>query len=158
MPIDSKLEGVVYDASHDLIVIGGGIGGVCAAIAAARHGCTTALVQDRPVLGGNSSSEVRVNMGGADAHNSRRHARESGIVEELRLDDRVRNHEPVSNGRINWIWDHVLLDAVRREPALTLYLNTSARQAIMGDETTIEGVIAYQCSTYRTLHLRGHHA
>jgi len=155
MPLDSKLMGAVYDGSFDVIVVGGGVGGVCAAIAAARHGCTVALVHDRPVLGGNASSEVRVNMGGADAHNSRRHARESGIVEELRLDDRLRNHEPVSNGRINWMWDHVLLDAAWREPNLTLYLNTSAQQAIMADETTLEGIRAYQSSTYRTLHLRG---
>ena len=137
MPIDSRTQGVVYDASYDAVVIGGGVAGVCAAIAAARNGCSVALVHDRPVLGGNSSSEVRVNMGGADAHNSRRHARESGIVEELRLDDRLRNHEPVANGRINWVWDHVLLDAVRREPALTLYLHTSAQQAVMADETTL---------------------
>ncbi len=156
MPIDSKAQGVVYDASYDVLVIGGGVAGVCAAVAAARRGCTVGLVHDRPVLGGNSSSEVRVNMGGADAHNSRRHARESGLVEELRLDDRARNHEPVANGRINWVWDHVLLDAVWREPTLALYLNTSAQQAIMADETTIEGIVAYQCSTYRTLHLRGH--
>ena len=155
MPIESKLEGSVYDASFDVVVIGGGVAGVCAAVAAARHGCKTALVHDRPVLGGNSSSEVRVNMGGADAHNSRRHAREGGIVEELRLDDRVRNHEPVSNGRINWVWDHVLLDAVRREANLTLYLNTSAQQTVMADETTIEGIVAYQSSTFRQLHLRG---
>ena len=156
MPIDSKFEGVVYDGDYDVVVIGGGVAGVCAAIAAARHGCSTALVHDRPVLGGNSSSEVRVNMGGADAHNSRRHARESGIVEELRLEDRMHNHEPVANGFINWVWDVVLLDAVRREPALTLFLNASAQRAIMADETTIEGVVAYQTSTFRTLHLRGH--
>jgi len=155
MPLESKLVGRVYDASYDVVVIGGGVAGVCAAIAAARHECRVALLQDRPVLGGNSSSEIRVNIGGADAHGSRRHARESGIIEELRLEDRARNHEPVANGRINFVWDHVLLDAVWREPNLTLYLNTSAQQAIMSDENTLEGVLAYQSSTYRTLHLRG---
>jgi len=155
VPLDSKALGVAYDARYDAIVIGGGVAGVCAAIAAARHGCSVALVHDRPVLGGNSSSEVRVNAGGADAHGSRRHARESGILEELRLEDRCRNHEPVANGRINFVWDHVLLDAAWREPSLTLYLNTSAQQAILADQETIEGLVAYQASTYRTLHLRG---
>jgi len=156
VPLDSKLEGPVYDGSYDVVVIGGGVSGVCAAVSAARNGCSVALVHDRPVLGGNSSSEVRVNMGGADAHGSRRHARESGIVEELRLADRFGNHEPVANGRINWMWDHVLLDTVWREPNIALYLNTSAQMVIMSDETTIEGIVAYQSSAFRTLHLRGH--
>ena len=154
MPIVSNVAGIVYDASYDVIVVGGGMAGVCAALAAARNGCEVALVQDRPVLGGNSSSEVRVNIGGASASESRRHARESGILEELRLEDRVRNHEPVANGRINFVWDHVLLEAVWREPSLTLYLNTSAQEAILADEATIEGIVAYQSSTYRTLNLR----
>ncbi|MFQ6099290.1 MAG: FAD-dependent oxidoreductase, partial [Armatimonadota bacterium] len=65
---------------YEVIVIGGGMAGVCAAIASARLGCRTALVHDRPVLGGNASSEVRVNIGGAD--HSFRHARETGIIEE----------------------------------------------------------------------------
>ena len=48
----------------DFVVVGGGIAGVCAAVAAAREGLRVALVQDRPVLGGNNSSEVRVWLGG----------------------------------------------------------------------------------------------
>jgi len=153
--LESGPTGIVCDSSYDVIVVGGGVAGVCAAIAAARHGCRVALVHDRPVLGGNSSSEVRVNIGGADAHGGRRHARESGILEELRLHDRVRNHEPVANGRINFVWDHVLLDAVWGEPNIELYLNTSAQQAILADPETLEGLVAYQSSTYRTLYLRG---
>ena len=47
---------------YDLVVIGGGMAGVCAAIAAARRGCRAALVQDRPVLGGNASSEIRMHV------------------------------------------------------------------------------------------------
>lgn len=50
--------------SFDLVVVGGGIAGMCAAVAAARLGCKVALVHDRPVLGGNNSSEVRVHLGG----------------------------------------------------------------------------------------------
>ncbi|MCM1452147.1 MAG: FAD-dependent oxidoreductase [Clostridium sp.] len=49
---------------YDLVVIGGGIAGMCAAISAARLGCDVALVNDRPVLGGNNSAEVRVHLGG----------------------------------------------------------------------------------------------
>lgn len=50
--------------SYDVIVIGGGIAGMCAAAAASRLGCKVALINDRPVLGGNNSSEVRVHLGG----------------------------------------------------------------------------------------------
>ena len=49
---------------YDFVVVGGGIAGMCAAVTAARLGCTVALVNDRPVLGGNNSSEVRVHLGG----------------------------------------------------------------------------------------------
>ena len=48
----------------DFVVVGGGIAGMCAAVTAARLGCRVALVNDRPVLGGNNSSEVRVHLGG----------------------------------------------------------------------------------------------
>jgi hypothetical protein len=154
VPRDPAPEPADYDARCDVLVIGGGLAGVCAAIAAARHGCSVALVQDRPVLGGNSSSEVRVNTGGADHGGARRHARETGIIEALRLTDRVRNHEPVANGRINFVWDHVLLDAVWAEPRITLYLNTSATRALMSELGTIEGVEAYQSSLYQTLRLQ----
>lgn len=54
----------VNEGKYDLVVIGGGVAGTCAAISAARLGLRVALVQDRPVLGGNNSSEVRVHLGG----------------------------------------------------------------------------------------------
>ena len=54
--------------NSDLIVVGGGMAGTCAAIAAARSGIKVILVQDRPVLGGNGSSEVRLWVLGATSH------------------------------------------------------------------------------------------
>ena len=51
---------------YDVIVVGGGMAGLCAAIAAARQGVHTALIQARPVLGGNASSEIRIHISGAD--------------------------------------------------------------------------------------------
>ncbi len=54
-----------YDAGdYDLVVVGGGMAGCCAALSAARYGCKVALVQNRPVLGGNNSSEIRVGLSG----------------------------------------------------------------------------------------------
>ena len=56
------------DVNVDFVVAGGGMAGVCAAISAARSGVKVALVQDRPVLGGNASSEVRLWILGATSH------------------------------------------------------------------------------------------
>ena len=80
--------------SYDIVVIGGGLAGCCAAIAAARRGASVALIQDRPVLGGNSSSEIRVPINGAQWGGppyANRHARETGIIDEIWLDYCVRN-------------------------------------------------------------------
>ena len=54
------------EKNYDVIVVGGGMAGVCAAISSARHGAKTALVHARPMLGGNASSEIRIHISGAD--------------------------------------------------------------------------------------------
>jgi succinate dehydrogenase/fumarate reductase flavoprotein subunit len=77
----------------DITVIGGGLAGVCAAVAAARLGQTVALVQNRPVLGGNASSEVRVWVCGATGHGVNRYARETGIMGEMFVENQYRNPE-----------------------------------------------------------------
>ena len=71
--------------STDVVVVGGGLAGVCAAIQAAREGLSVVLVQDRPVLGGNASSEVRLWALGATSHmgNNNRWAREGGVIDEI---------------------------------------------------------------------------
>ncbi|MFJ1614402.1 FAD-dependent oxidoreductase [Streptomyces sp. NPDC088251] len=110
-------------ARHDVTVVGGGLAGVCAAIAAARLGRTVALINNRPVLGGNSSSEVRVWVCGATGHGKNHQAREGGIMGELFVENQFRN--PDGNP---YYWDAVVLDAVRAEPGITLYLNTDVRE------------------------------
>jgi len=137
---------------YDVIVAGGGLAGISAAISAARHGCSVALIQDRPVLGGNSSSEIRVHVGGA-SHNFR-NARESGIIEELLMEDRYRNNIPMMNAHIGSIWDLALWEWVTREDNLELYLNTSARKAIM-DGNRIIGVEAFQLGTEKKFNFEG---
>ena len=77
----------------DFVVVGGGLAGLCTAVAAARHGANTALVQDRPVLGGNSSSEIRVGPLGSASFNA--WSRETGILDELLMEERGRNHDGV---------------------------------------------------------------
>ncbi|WP_374990646.1 FAD-dependent oxidoreductase [Pantoea sp. SOD02] len=105
----------------ELVIVGGGLAGVCAALAAARDGLDVVLIQDRPVLGGNASSEVRLWANGATSHmgNNNRWAREGGIMGEIMEENLWRNKEgnPV-------LFDMVLLDMVQAQPGLTLLLNT----------------------------------
>src|SRR5688500_789583 len=109
------------DLKADLVVAGGGLSGVCCAITAAREGLSVILVQDRPVLGGNSSSEVRLWVLGATSHmgNNNRWAREGGVIDEILVENMYRNPEgnPV-------IFDTVILDKVVAETNITLLLNT----------------------------------
>ena len=104
----------------DLCVVGGGLAGTCAAIAAARHGARVVLMHERAMLGGNSSSEVRMWVCGAKGKNNR----ETGIIEEIMLENLYRN--PTKNA---YIWDSILLDFVKREPNIELMLNTTCIDA-----------------------------
>src|SRR6266545_3663959 len=110
--------------SADLCVVGGGLAGTCAAITAARACIEVVLIQDRPVLGGNASSEVRLWILGATAHmgNNNRWAREGGVVDEILVENMYRN--PEGNPLIV---DTILLEKVVAEPNLTLLLNTGSR-------------------------------
>lgn len=115
----------------DLLVAGGGLSGVCAAIAAARNGARVVLVQDRSVLGGNASSEVKMHIVGADCHGSKPGAREAGIIEELRLEDAARNPAGVYSQ-----WDLLLYEKVILEPKIRLLLDTDVVSA-----EVVDGVI-----------------
>jgi hypothetical protein len=103
----------------DVLVAGGGLAGVCAAVAAARNGAHVVLIQDRSRLGGNSSSEVKMHVVGANHHKSRPGWREGGLIEEFRLDDAANNPQR------SWeLWDLLLYDKVMSEPKITLLLDT----------------------------------
>lgn len=142
----SKRSFVNRKIEADLIVTGGGLSGVCCAITAARQGRKIVLVQDRPVLGGNSSSEVRLWILGATSHmgNNNRWAREGGVVDEILVENICRNPEgnPV-------IFDTILLDKVVSEPNIKLLLNTAVFEVEKKDESTIQSVKAF-CSQNQT--------
>lgn len=136
-------------ADADVTVIGGGLAGVCAAIAAARRGRTVSLINNRPVLGGNSSSEVRVWVVGATAHGVHNFAREGGIMGELFVENQFRN--PEGNP---YYWDLVVLDAVRSEPNITLFLNTDVREVDASGpegERTIDSVTGWMMGSERSI-------
>ncbi len=116
--------------TYDFLVVGGGLAGVCAAVAAARQGLKTGLVHERPVLGGVASSEMRVTVHGAACHHA--YARETGIIQEILEAERGTNHEAINeNGWTNSVLDLVLYDLVQRTPGLTLHLNTSVNGVVM---------------------------
>ncbi len=107
-------------AKHfDLVVVGGGISGICTAISAARNGVHTALIQNRTMLGGNASSEMRVHVNGAARDGSFRNAIESGIVLELLMANKKVNHQDSYH-----VFDNVLWEKVKFQENLELYLST----------------------------------
>lgn len=132
--------------NYDIVVCGGGLAGFCAAVAAARNGARTCLVHNRPVLGGNSSSEVGVTPHGAAAFHA--YARETGIISEALIEERARNHAEIyENGWTNSVWDMVLYDMVQHTPNLTLHLNSDVREVKMRYSWNIAAIIAYvQCA------------
>lgn len=133
----------------DLVIVGGGMAGTCCAITAARAGLRVVLVQDRPVLGGNGSSEVRLWMLGATAHmgNNNRWAREGGVINEILVENTYRN--PEGNPLIV---DTILLEKVILESNITLLLNTAVFEVHKKDAETIQSVRAF-CSQNSTEYL-----
>lgn len=126
----------------DLCVVGGGMAGLCCAVAAARHGIKVVLVQDRSVLGGNASSEIRMWIGGCHGKDNR----EGGIIEEIILENFYQNPSLKYT-----IWDSVLYQKAMAEENLTLLLNSSCLDCVM-DKNTIKSVKAWQ-SNAETFHV-----
>ena len=131
----------------DLCVVGGGISGMAAAISAAREGLKVILMHERPMLGGNASSEIRMWICGAHGKDNR----ETGILEEIALENMYRN--PTKSYAI---WDTVLYDFVRREKNIQLLLNCTCMDATYetgtfphGRDRRITSVTGYQMTTQR---------
>ncbi|HWH68511.1 MAG TPA: FAD-dependent oxidoreductase, partial [Candidatus Sulfotelmatobacter sp.] len=132
---------------YDLVVVGGGIAGTCAAVSAARLGLTVALVQDRPVLGGNGSSEVRV---WPEGHvNQQPYPRIGDIVAELVAPRTAK----AGNARTGEIYDDQRkLAIVRAEPRITLLLEQRVN-AVEAKAGVIQAVVAQHIRTARRIRL-----
>ena len=135
--------------SYDLVVVGGGIAGTSAALSAARNGLRVALVQDRPVLGGNGSSEVRVWPEGKTRQPPYPHI--GDIVEEL-VPQKAAGDGNAKGGAI--YQDQRKLNLVRAEPRITLF----TEQRVNGVEARagqIQAVVAQHVRTARRLRISG---
>ena len=122
----------------DLVVVGGGLAGVCAAVSAARNGAKVVLIQDRPVLGGNASSEMRMGIVGVKNDQDA----EAGILEEMQL--RNFRYNPLQRYTL---WDDVIYSTVVSEPGITLLLNTSV-DGVKMDGASIAAVEAWNTNSY----------
>lgn len=133
--------------SCDFVVVGGGLAGLCCAVTAARAGLKVTLIQDRPVLGGNASSEVRLWILGATSHmgNNNRWAREGGVIDEILVENLHRNPEgnPV-------VLDALLLEMAVAEKNLRLLLNTAVFEVSKDGPDRIRSVrgVCSQNSTF----------
>ncbi len=126
---------------YDVVVVGGGLAGSAAAVAAARHGSSVALIQDRPVLGGNASSEIDVPPGG-DQSRQPLDPGETGIIEEFYLKQ---------NRGWEYDWSPAIEKVVKGEPNIDLFFETRAINVIMKDIDTIEAVIAMDIHSGRRM-------
>jgi len=161
---------------YDLVVVGGGMAGCCAAVSAARLGCKVALIQDRPVLGGNNSSEVRVGLSGLihqqpypklgdlvdeigstghwtlwEANRDPDSPRSRKILQEIaeHPEKKIHNAGPASN-----YGDDKKIIVVENEPDVSLFLNTHIFKAMKNGDRIIS-VTGRNIRTNRELTFRG---
>ena len=135
--------------TYEVVVVGGGLSGMCAAIAAARHGAKTAIVQNRSVFGGNASSEIRMHIVGASSHAAKPDLAETGILMEMLLENKRRN--PYASFPV---FDSILWETVRYQENLDTYLNTNMDDVVMQDGR-IQTIICHQNTTETEIRLSG---
>ena len=124
---------------YEVVVVGGGLAGVCAAIAAARKGARTAIIQNRSMFGGNASSEIRMHIVGANSHGAKKNLGETGILLEILLANKRRN--PYASFPV---FDSVIWEKVHFQENLESFLNTNM------DDVILEGKkIKVEAQTHR---------
>ncbi len=128
-----------------IVVCGGGLSGICAAVSAARHGSKVILIQDRPVLGGNASSEMRMGIVGVRENQ----CQEAGIIEEMQC--RNIYYNPLQRYPL---WDDIFYSTVVEEPNIRLLLNTSVRDVVMNGKE-IAAVKCWNSNNYTEYTISG---
>lgn len=135
--------------AFDFVVVGGGIAGMCAALSAARLGLKVALVQDRKVLGGNNSSEVRVGLGGRI--NIGQYPSLGYLLNEF-APSRKGNARPAEIYE-----DGKKLDIILKEKNISLFLGYRVTSVEKVDSERIGSVVATNVDDYRTIRISGHY-
>jgi len=134
---------------YDFVVTGGGIAGICAAVTAARLGLKVALIQDRPVLGGNNSSEVRVWLQGARSKEP--WPRVGDVVAELEASRRAHYG---SENTADLYEDDKKLAVVRGEPNIDLFLEHRGNGVEM-EGNRIRAILAQEIRTGKRIRFGG---
>lgn len=129
------------EKTYEVVVVGGGLAGVCAAIASARKGARTAIVQNRSMFGGNASSEIRMHIVGASSHGAKKNLAETGILLEILLENKHRNPHASFP-----VFDSVIWEKVHFQDNLDSYLNTNMDDVIM-DGKRVKAIVCHQNST-----------
>ncbi len=137
--------------SADVVIAGGGMSGVNAAISAARNGASVILIQNRSRLGGNASSEIRMHVLGANSPEKTRNWRETGIIEELKLTEAATNPQ-----RSFEVWDLILYDKVVSEKNIRLLLDTSVIDVTV-DRDRIRSIKAVSSWVEEYYEIEGHY-
>lgn len=143
----SEIKSSTLSTPYDLVVAGGGIAGMSAAISAARLGCKVALINDRPVLGGNNSSEIRVHLGG-----------QIDVGKYKKLGGLQKEFGPTKMGNAGpaeIYADHKKDDAIAAESNITFYPNFRL-VASKTENNTIQHVIIQHIETGEEITLSGH--
>jgi len=142
--LPSKAE---YRGKFDFVVVGGGVAGMCAAVAAARLGSKVALIQDRHVLGGNNSSEVRVGLGGR---------LNIGMYPSLGYLLNEFGPAAKGNARTPEIYeDGKKMAVIEAEKRITLFTGYRVCEVAKIDEHTITSVTAVNVDAYDRIRVAG---
>lgn len=136
---------------YEVVVVGGGLAGVCAAIASARKGARTAIIQNRSMFGGNASSEIRMHIVGANSHGAKKNLGETGILLEILLANKRRN--PYASFPV---FDSVIWEKVHFQENLESFLNTNMDDVILEGKKNKGRSLSSEQYGNRVYHLRRH--
>lgn len=142
--IDKKI--IHVKSEFDLIVAGGGVAGICAAVQAARLGLQVALINNRPVLGGNSSSEIKVSMDGSTFNN--KYSKLGRIVRE------IDNGEAGISGEDKLYRDEIRKNIITNEKNIALFENMHIVD-VKQNKNSIQGVFGMDLLTLKRYYIRG---
>jgi 2-polyprenyl-6-methoxyphenol hydroxylase-like FAD-dependent oxidoreductase len=150
LPVDEVL-------TFDVVVVGGGLAAICAAIAAARNGCEVALLEMDPALGGNSGPMLGVHVSGA--HSFHPYASETGIIEEIELEaarQRAKTRTWGVHYNLSHQWD-LVLEGFLEGAGVRIFRNHQGRRALK-EGRRVTGVFALDTEHFRTKLFRVRHA